>query len=313
MNVSISAVQTVVRQGENVTLMCTVSGNELVNFNWDYPRKQVRATPPAFVSQPSPISTPEKLGKLHPTAEAVRCCCPSGRWGEPWMKAVSVAPGGVCSLSPLQPGQGLLPFLLPPCEPRSLALMAQHALDFPNCISCPRLQAGKAVEPVTDFLPGSSHDIRSILIIQDAELEDSGTYVCNVSEGYHEKTDRKDIMVQVIGASLLCAQSQAAPGRHPLPLLTMAKSQPSPHSIPNIPAFKTSQLPRGTFWDPLIHLRVWVRALLRAVRCSCHLPSAPVLLPCGLREPAPSLQGNSLFFPCYLPLSSHPHSPSARD
>uniref|UniRef100_A0A8V0YR75 receptor protein-tyrosine kinase n=1 Tax=Gallus gallus TaxID=9031 RepID=A0A8V0YR75_CHICK len=97
-NVSISAVQTVVRQGENVTLMCTVSGNELVNFNWDYPRKQ----------------------------------------------------------------------------------------------------AGKAVEPVTDFLPGSTHDIRSILIIQNAELEDSGTYVCNVSEGYHEKTDRKDITVQVI-------------------------------------------------------------------------------------------------------------------
>ncbi|POI29969.1 hypothetical protein CIB84_006281, partial [Bambusicola thoracicus] len=97
-NVSISAVQTVVRQGENVTLMCTVSGNELVNFNWDYPRKQ----------------------------------------------------------------------------------------------------AGKAVEPVTDFLPGSTHDIRSILIIQNAEIEDSGTYICNVSEGYHEKTDRKDITVQVI-------------------------------------------------------------------------------------------------------------------
>ncbi|NXE64135.1 PGFRB factor, partial [Calcarius ornatus] len=101
-NVSISAVQTMVRQGENVTVMCTVSGNELVNFNWDYPRKQ----------------------------------------------------------------------------------------------------AGKAVEPVTDFLPGSTHEIRSILIIQNAELEDSGTYVCNVSEGYHEKTDRKDITVQVIGASL---------------------------------------------------------------------------------------------------------------
>lgn len=66
----------------------------------------------------------------------------------------------------------------------------------------PILQAGKAVEPVTDFLPGSSHDIRSILIIQNAELEDSGTYVCNVSEGYHEKTDRKDITVQVIGALL---------------------------------------------------------------------------------------------------------------
>uniref|UniRef100_A0A672TXA3 Platelet-derived growth factor receptor-like protein n=2 Tax=Strigops habroptila TaxID=2489341 RepID=A0A672TXA3_STRHB len=97
-NVSISAVQTIVRQGENVTLMCTVSGNELVNFNWDYPRKQ----------------------------------------------------------------------------------------------------AGKTVEPVTDFLPGSTHEIRSILIIQNAELEDSGTYVCNVSEGYHEKTDRKDITVHVI-------------------------------------------------------------------------------------------------------------------
>lgn len=45
-NVSISAVQTIVRQGENVTLMCTVSGNELVNFNWDYPRKQVSAPAP---------------------------------------------------------------------------------------------------------------------------------------------------------------------------------------------------------------------------------------------------------------------------
>lgn len=66
----------------------------------------------------------------------------------------------------------------------------------------PILQAGKAVEPVTDFLPGSIYEIRSILIIQNAELEDSGTYVCNVSEGYHEKTDRKNITVQVIGALL---------------------------------------------------------------------------------------------------------------
>lgn len=63
----------------------------------------------------------------------------------------------------------------------------------------PVVQAGKTVEPVTDFLPGSTHEIRSILIIQNAELEDSGTYVCNVSEGYHEKTDRKDITVHVIG------------------------------------------------------------------------------------------------------------------
>lgn len=66
----------------------------------------------------------------------------------------------------------------------------------------PVVQAGKTVEPVTDFLPGSTHEIRSILIIQNAELEDSGTYVCNVSEGYHEKTDRKDITVHVIGALL---------------------------------------------------------------------------------------------------------------
>lgn len=55
---------------------------------------------------------------------------------------------------------------------------------------------------MTDFLPGSIHEIRSILIIQNAELEDSGTYLCNVSEGYHEKTDRKNITVQVIGALL---------------------------------------------------------------------------------------------------------------
>lgn len=66
----------------------------------------------------------------------------------------------------------------------------------------PVVQAGKTVEPVTDFLPGSTHEIRSILIIQNAELEDSGTYICNVSEGYHEKTDRKDITVHVIGALL---------------------------------------------------------------------------------------------------------------
>lgn len=78
-----------------------------------------------------------------------------------------------------------------------------HRILAPHTTSpVPILQAGKAVEPVTDFLPGSTHEIRSILIIQNAELEDSGTYVCNVSEGYHEKTDRKDITVQVIGASL---------------------------------------------------------------------------------------------------------------
>uniref|UniRef100_A0A452GQ08 Platelet-derived growth factor receptor beta n=1 Tax=Gopherus agassizii TaxID=38772 RepID=A0A452GQ08_9SAUR len=98
LNVSISAVQAVVRRGENITVMCTVSGNEVVDFSWFYPRQE----------------------------------------------------------------------------------------------------AGKAVEPVTDFLPGSSHDIRSTVTIQNAELEDAGTYMCHVSEVYHQNTDKKDIEVNVI-------------------------------------------------------------------------------------------------------------------
>uniref|UniRef100_A0A8C3HAK2 Platelet-derived growth factor receptor beta n=1 Tax=Chrysemys picta bellii TaxID=8478 RepID=A0A8C3HAK2_CHRPI len=98
LNVSIRAVQTMVKQGENITVMCTVSGNEVVDFSWFYPRKE----------------------------------------------------------------------------------------------------AGKAVEPVTDFLPGSSHDIRSTVTIQNAELEDAGTYICHVSEVYHQNTDKKDIEVNVI-------------------------------------------------------------------------------------------------------------------
>lgn len=143
---------------------------------------------------------------------------------------------------------------IPPCEPGFVVPMAEHALDFSDSISCPLVQAGKAVEPVTDFLPGSTHEIRSILIIQNAELEDSGTYVCNVSEGYHEKTDRKDITVRVIGALLpthpkppnhvaaqagcprvtptsLHTASSSLPSS-PLPLVTMAKKRPSPQVNP---------------------------------------------------------------------------------
>lgn len=37
-----NAVQTVVRQGENITITCIVTGNEVVNFEWTYPRKEVR-------------------------------------------------------------------------------------------------------------------------------------------------------------------------------------------------------------------------------------------------------------------------------
>ncbi|XP_037657096.1 platelet-derived growth factor receptor beta isoform X2 [Choloepus didactylus] len=40
MNSSMDAVQTVVRQGENITVRCTVTGNELVDFRWTYPRKE---------------------------------------------------------------------------------------------------------------------------------------------------------------------------------------------------------------------------------------------------------------------------------
>lgn len=39
-NVSVNAVQTVVRQGENITIMCIVTGNEVVNFEWRYPRQE---------------------------------------------------------------------------------------------------------------------------------------------------------------------------------------------------------------------------------------------------------------------------------
>ncbi|XP_076993517.1 platelet-derived growth factor receptor beta isoform X2 [Tamandua tetradactyla] len=40
MNVSMNAVQTVVRQGENITIMCIVTGIEVANFKWTYPRME---------------------------------------------------------------------------------------------------------------------------------------------------------------------------------------------------------------------------------------------------------------------------------
>uniref|UniRef100_A0A8C3S667 Platelet-derived growth factor receptor-like protein n=1 Tax=Chelydra serpentina TaxID=8475 RepID=A0A8C3S667_CHESE len=43
LNVSIRAVQTVVKRGEDITVMCTVSGNEVVDFSWFYPRQEVSA------------------------------------------------------------------------------------------------------------------------------------------------------------------------------------------------------------------------------------------------------------------------------
>ncbi|XP_010625467.1 platelet-derived growth factor receptor beta isoform X1 [Fukomys damarensis] len=97
-NVSVNAVQTVVRQGENITIMCIVTGNEVVNFEWMYPRKE----------------------------------------------------------------------------------------------------SGRQVESVTDFLPDMPNHIRSILHIQDAELDDSGTYICNVSESVNEHRDEKAVNVTVV-------------------------------------------------------------------------------------------------------------------
>ncbi|XP_044515798.1 platelet-derived growth factor receptor beta [Gracilinanus agilis] len=97
-NVSVNAVQSVVRKGENITVLCIVKGNEVVNFDWTYPR----------------------------------------------------------------------------------------------------MESKRLVEPVTDFLSGLEYDIRSILHIPSAELGDSGTYVCNVSESYNGHRDMKGVNITVV-------------------------------------------------------------------------------------------------------------------
>lgn len=62
------------------------------------------------------------------------------------------------------------------------------------------LQSGRLVEPVTDFdIP---FHIRSTLHIPSAELGDSGTYVCNVSESLYGNQDEKAINVTVVGTCL---------------------------------------------------------------------------------------------------------------
>ncbi|XP_029439146.1 platelet-derived growth factor receptor beta isoform X2 [Rhinatrema bivittatum] len=97
-NVSISAVQTLVKEGENITVMCTSTGNDVVKFYWEYPREAT----------------------------------------------------------------------------------------------------GKSAEFVTDILPGTSGDIRSILTIRGAELQDSGMYNCSASETIDGTTETKSISIIVI-------------------------------------------------------------------------------------------------------------------
>nr|XP_033783151.1 platelet-derived growth factor receptor beta [Geotrypetes seraphini]XP_033783152.1 platelet-derived growth factor receptor beta [Geotrypetes seraphini]XP_033783153.1 platelet-derived growth factor receptor beta [Geotrypetes seraphini] len=93
-NVSISAVQTLVKQGENLTVMCSSFGNEVVKFSWDYPNK--------------------------------------------------------------------------------------------------------VKDKTADVLLGSLGDIRSILTIRNAEIDDSGMYNCTASEMINDNADMKSITVTVI-------------------------------------------------------------------------------------------------------------------
>lgn len=80
------------------------------------------------------------------------------------------------------------------------------------------LQTGRLVEPVTDFLFEMPH-IRSILHIPSAELGDSGTYICNVSESVSDHRDEKAINVTVVGACL---------GLGPALTLTWTQTQSQP-------------------------------------------------------------------------------------
>lgn len=71
-----------------------------------------------------------------------------------------------------------------------------------GCLPHLSLQSGRLVEPVTDFLFNVPSHIRSILHIPSAELGDSGTYICNVSESVNDHRDEKSINVTVVGACL---------------------------------------------------------------------------------------------------------------
>nr|AWT24648.1 PDGFRB [Protopterus annectens] len=97
--VTVTAVQTLVRKGENISINCTVTGSNLVLFNWTYPRKEA---------------------------------------------------------------------------------------GFPEYL-------------VTDVKGGEDYDVRSILTIQNAAREDSGSYICQVSESVTGKSEEIQVEVTVLG------------------------------------------------------------------------------------------------------------------
>lgn len=91
------------------------------------------------------------------------------------------------------------------------------------------LQSGRLVEPVTDFdIP----HIRSTLHIPSAELGDSGTYICNVSETLYGNQDEKAINVTVVGAFLGLSPGPR-PELDPHPVTAPGYLQPSSSHISN--------------------------------------------------------------------------------
>lgn len=103
---------------------------------------------------------------------------------------------------------------------------------FPDVGGLPQLslQSGRLVEPVTDFLFEMPH-IRSILHIPSAELGDSGTYICNVSESVSDHRDEKAINVTVVG---VCLRLTPSPQSELDPDLVTALGYCQPCSNPSL-------------------------------------------------------------------------------
>lgn len=70
-NVSVSAAQTLVRQGESITIKCIVMGNDLVNFQWTYPGMKVPLGQGWQAGQTSWLALASHLGT---------CPCRVGDW-----------------------------------------------------------------------------------------------------------------------------------------------------------------------------------------------------------------------------------------